>query len=262
MSAELAGRTALVTGSTGGLGFSIAQALAGAGCDVVLHGLEPRAALTDRVRALADRSGVRAFYVEGDLSSAEAVAAVVDRARQHLGSIDVLVNNAVVRHFAPIEAFPVDAWEQALAVNVSAAFHAVRLLLPGMRERGFGRIVNMSSVYGSRGTVNRVDYVTTKSALLGFTRAVAMETVGQGVTCNAVCPGSVRTPAIERRVEEIVASGVAPGEAERRFLAGKQPTGRFIAAEHVAALIVFLCGSAGRDITGAMLPVEGGWLAG
>jgi len=185
----------------------------------------------------------------------------VERALAHVGSVDVLVNNAVVRHFSPIEAFPTDAWEQALAVNVSAAFHCVRLLLPGMRARGFGRIFNMSSVYGSRGTVNRVDYVTTKSALLGFTRAVAMETVGQGITCNAVCPGSVRTPAIERRLEEIVASGVGPAEAERRFLAGKQPNGRFIEAGHVAALVVFLCGEAGRDITGAMLPVEGGWLA-
>jgi len=259
--AELAGRAALITGSTGGLGFVIAEVLATAGCDVVLHGLEPPAAIEERVRALAARHSVRAFYVEGDLSGAERVAAVVERARTHVESIDVLVNNAVVRHFAPIEAFPTDAWEQALAVNVSAAFHCVRLLLPGMRARGFGRIVNMSSVYGSRGTVNRVDYVTTKSALLGFTRAVAMETVGQGITCNAVCPGSVRTPAIERRLEEIVASGVDPEEAERRFLAGKQPSGRFIAAEHVAALVAFLCGEAGRDITGAMLPVEGGWLA-
>jgi 3-hydroxybutyrate dehydrogenase len=259
---ESRGRCALITGSTGGLGFAIAEALAAAGYTPVLNGIEPPADLAPRIRELELRCGVAAAYVQADLATADGVAQLVDKARAHAGSIDILVNNAVVRHFAPIEAFPVEAWERALAVNLSAAFHAVRLLLPQMRERGWGRIVNMASIYASRGTTGRVDYVTTKAALLGFTRAVALETVGQGITCNAVCPASVKTPAIEQRVNQIIASGVAPEAAERQFLAGKQPTGRFIAAADVAQLIVFLCSEAGRDITGAMLPVDGGWLAG
>ena len=253
---------ALITGSADGLGYAIAAALAKAGCDVVLHGVEPEDEAGPRARALADAHGVRAAYVRADLSHEQGVDSMLDRARTHIGSIDVLVNNAVVRHFSPIQDFPGDAWERALKVNLTAPFQAVKRLLPDMRARGWGRIINMSSIYGIRGTRDRVDYVTTKAALLGFTRAVAAETAGEGITCNAVCPGSVRTPAIERRLQGLLASGLAAEEAERRFLAGKQPTGRFIDADDVAALIVFLCSPAGRDISGATLPVDGGWLAG
>jgi 3-hydroxybutyrate dehydrogenase len=260
--AVLKNKGALITGSTGGLGFAIAEALAAAGCNIVLNGLEAAADVSPRIQQLVQQYAVNVAYVQADLARAEAVEALVKQAQAQVSTLDVLVNNAVVRHFAPIEQFPTAEWEKALAVNLSAAFHTVRLLLPGMRERGWGRIINMSSVYGSRGTTNRVDYVTTKSALLGFTRAVAMESVGQGITCNSVCPGSVKTPAIEQRLNKIIESGVAPEAAVREFLAGKQPTGRFIAPEHVAELILFLCGPAGADITGAMLPLEGGWLAG
>jgi 3-hydroxybutyrate dehydrogenase len=176
--------------------------------------------------------------------------------------VDILVNNAVTRHFAPIDQFPVDAWEKALAVNVSAAFHLVRLALPAMRARGWGRVVNMTSIYGERGTVNRIDYVTSKSALLGFTRAVAMETLRDGITCNAVSPGSVLTPGTDVRVRQICNDqGVERSQAERQFLDGKQPSGRFVRPEDVAAVVVFLCGPAARDITGSVLPVDGGWLA-
>lgn len=261
-SVDLKSKCALITGSTGGLGYSIAESLAAAGCNIVLHGIESPDKAAVRMRELALRHGVDVSYSEADLSHPDGVETMVEQAKARMGPVGVLVNNAVVRHFAPIEEFPTAAWDRALAVNLSAAFQAVRLLLPDMREHRWGRIVNMSSVYGSRGTTNRVDYVTTKSALLGFTRAVALETVGQGITCNAICPGSVRTPAIEQRIGEIVASGVSPAEAEARFLDGKQPTGRFIETGHVAELVVFICGPAGRDITGAMLPVEGGWLAG
>jgi 3-hydroxybutyrate dehydrogenase len=258
----MARQTALVTGSAGGLGYAIAAGLAAAGCDVALNDLAAPDAGRERADALAREHGVRAVYVQADVASAAGVETLVASALAQLGAVDVLVNNAVVRHFAPIEALPPEAWDRALAVNVSSAFHAVRLLLPRMRERRFGRIVNMSSAYGSRGAVNRVDYVTTKSALLGFTRAVALETLGQGITCNAVCPGSVSTAAIERRVRELAAAkGLEREAAEREFLAGKQPTGTFIAAEDVAALVVFLCGEAARDITGAVLPVDGGWSA-
>jgi 3-hydroxybutyrate dehydrogenase len=177
--------------------------------------------------------------------------------------VDVLVNNAVVRHIAPIDDFPVEHWDRALAVNLSAAFHAIRLALPGMRRRRWGRIFNMSSVYGSRGTPNRIDYVTTKSALLGMTRSVAVEAAADGITCNALCPGAVHTPGAEERIRRLMREeGVSHEDATARFLAGKQPSLRFVEAEHVAELLVFLCGEAGNEINGAMLPMEGGWLAG
>jgi 3-hydroxybutyrate dehydrogenase len=233
-----------VTGSSGGLGRAIAQALASAGCRVALHGIE---------------AGNAANYHRADLRDPAAIEAMM----RTVGHVDILVNNAVVRHSSPIDTFPVEKWNEAIAVNLSAAFHTIRLALPGMREKRWGRIFNMSSVYGSRATANRVDYVTTKTALLGLTRAVALESASDGITCNAVCPGSALTPGNDARIKELMGErGLGREEAVRQFLAGKQPTGQFISEEHVADLVLFLCGAAGAAITGAMLPMEGGWLAG
>ncbi len=255
----LKGRRALVTGSTGGLGFAIAQALAQAGCDVMLHGLEPEPQI---VRELSNATGQKTAYCRADLSQESGATMLMEHMFATLGGVDILVNNAVVRHFSPIDNFDVGHWNNALAVNLSAAFHTVRLSLPGMRASGWGRIINMSSIYASRATQNRIDYITTKSALLGFTRAVAIETLQDGITCNAVCPGAVHTPASERRIQDAMERNPTTRETtEREFLAGKQPSGRFVDASDVAALIVFLCGPAARDITGTTLPVDGGWLA-
>lgn len=258
----LAGRTALVTGSTGGLGHAIAEGLAQAGCHVMLHGLAADELLEPLRDELARAHDVEVGYVRADLADAAAIEAMMAEARGRHGAVDILVNNAVTRHFAPVESFPVQAWDHALAVNVSAAFHTIRLALPGMRERGYGRIVNMSSVYGQRGVPNRIDYITAKAALQGMTRAVAIETVNSGITCNAICPASVLTPSIDERVNALMQEReLARDAAVREFLAGKQPTQRFVEGAHVAALVVFLCGEPGRDITGALLPVDGGWLA-
>jgi 3-hydroxybutyrate dehydrogenase len=161
------------------------------------------------------------------------------------GPIDIVVNNAVVRHTAPIEEFPADKWDEAIAVNLSAAFHTIRLTLPGMKSRGWGRIINMSSIYGQRGAANRVGYVTTKTALIGLTRAVALEVVNTGVTCNAVCPGTVDVP---------MHQGTS--------LAGKQPTGRLIPTEDVADLMLFLCGPSSDNVNGSIFPIDAGWSAG
>ncbi len=259
---SLQGKTALVTGSTGGIGRAMAEGLARAGCNVVLHGEEPPDAVRTLQAQIEREHGVMAAYVQADLASPGAIEAMMASVAASHGGVDVLVNNAVTRHFSPIEAFPVEAWDRALAVNVSAAFHTIRLALPGMRQRGWGRIFNMTSVYGARGVANRIDYVTTKTALVGMTRVVALETINQGITCNAICPGSVLTPAIDARVQALMAKeDLDRDEATRQFLAGKQPIQRFVDSDHVAQLLVFLCGPAGRDITGTMLPVEGGWLA-
>jgi 3-hydroxybutyrate dehydrogenase len=253
------GKRALITGSSNGLGLAMASGLAAAGCDVVLHGLESSVDMRETCEALTRQHGVAVSYVCADLSRPDGVETMMEAA----GDIDVLINNAVVRHFAPIEDFPLERWDQALAVNLTAAFRAVQLSLPGMRARGWGRIFNLSSAYGSRAIANRIDYVTTKTALLGFTRAVALETQGQGITCNAVCPGSVLTPNIEGRLTELMARKQLDRDAAtREFLVGKQGTGRFVDARHVADLIVFLCSDSAASITGATLPVDDGWLAG
>lgn len=258
----LQGRAALVTGSTAGLGLAIGTALAHAGCRVMLHGLAPEPEMAGACETLSRAAGQDIRYICADISGAAGVAALADAACAAFGHVDVLVNNAVVRHFAPLTRFPMDRWAAALAVNLTAPLQLIQALLPGMREARWGRIVNMASVYGQRGTAGRVDYVTTKAAILGLTRAVAAETAEDKVTCNAVCPGSVSTPGTEARVAAIMASqGIGRDEAVRQFLSGKQPSGVFIPAESVAAMVVFLCSAAGADITGAVLPVEGGWLA-
>lgn len=260
--AFLRGRVALLTGSSGGLGLAMAEALAAAGCRVALNGLQPADAVEPARRALEERAGVRVIYVQADVSTLAGVEHLVADVAATLGDIDILVNNAVVRHFAPIVDFAPADWDRALAVNLSAAFHATRLALPSMRDRNFGRIFNMSSVYGARGTVNRVDYVTTKSALLGLTRATALENLDRNVTCHAICPGSVLTPGTDERITRIVRDqGLDRAEAERRFLQGKQPGGRFVPTRSIAELLLFLCGPVAQDMTGALLPVEAGWLA-
>lgn len=261
-SANLRGRTALVTGSTEGLGFAIARGLALAGCRVMLNGLEPPETVLPRCAELERIAGVSVLYHQADLGGLSGVEGLVRTTLAELGSIDVLVNNAVVRHFAPIVDFPADRWDAALAVNLSAAFHAIRLSLPGMRSRNYGRIFNMTSVYGSRGTVDRVDYITTKAALLGLTRSVALENLDFDVTCHSICPGSVLTPNTEGRVLQLMQEeNISRETAEHVFLKGKQPGGRFISAQSVTDLLVFMCGPIARDMTGSILPVEAGWLA-
>ena len=249
------GKCALITGSTAGLGFAIADRLAAEGCRIVLNGLASR---EDSERARNDlirKHGIEVRFHGADLAVPAQVADLVQFAADGSG-VDILVNNAVVRHFAPIEAFPVERWNEALAVNLSAAFHTIRLALPGMRARGWGRIVNLASVYSFVGAVNRIGYVTTKTAILGLTRAVALETAGSEITCNAIAPGVLPTPAILARLETMAGDrGISTEQATR----DRQPGGKFIPMENVAALVAFLCGPASQGITGAALPVDGGW---
>jgi 3-hydroxybutyrate dehydrogenase len=254
----LKGRRALITGSTQGLGYAMAQRLAAEGCDIVLNGLGEPGDIERRRRQLESDHGVRVVHHGADLADPKQIADLVKTA----GAVDILINNAVVRYFAPIEQFRPEDWDHALAVNLSAAFHTTRLTLGGMRERGFGRIINMASIYGQRATVDRVDYVTTKTALIGFTRAVALEVASQDITCNAICPGTSPSPNIEARLADVMAKeGLSRERAEERFMASRQPSRRFVAMESVAALAAFLCGPGGRDITGAVLPIDGGWSA-
>jgi len=258
----LANKSAIITGSVRGLGLAIARALAGAGCNVLLNGFSADEEIANIVASLESSPGVRARYSDADLRDVTAIERMVGDAHDAFGAVDILVNNAVVRHVAAVESFPADAWDEALAVNLSAAFHLTRLTVPTMKARGWGRIVNVGSIYSSRGAANRVGYVTTKTALVGLTRAVALETVAHGITCNAICPGTTETPIHEEAIRALMAStDLSRAEAERQFFASKQPTGRFIDADGVAALALFLCSDAAKDITGAALPVDGAWSA-
>ncbi len=255
----LAGKCALITGSVRGLGLAAAHRFAAAGCNLVLNGFGAEQDIAALRSSIESQHDVRTVYDGADLRRREEIEAMVSAALDAFGTVDIVVNNAVVRHTAPVEAFDPSQWDDGIAVNVSAAFHTIRLTVPGMKRRGWGRIINVSSIYGLRGAVNRVNYVTSKTALIGLTRAVALETVTHGITCNAVCPGTTETPVHEATIAASMAEGLSRIDAERRLLAGKQPTGKLISADAVAALMVFLCGPESASITGAVLPIDGGW---
>jgi 3-hydroxybutyrate dehydrogenase len=256
----LRGKCALITGSTQGLGLATAKRFAAAGCNVVINGFGDEREIAAMRVQMEKEYGIRTMYSGANLAQALEIEQMIGVSLEAFGAIDILVNNAVVRYAAPVEQFPAAEWDLGIAVNLTAAFHTIRLALPAMRRRNWGRIINVSSIYGLIATVNRLSYVTSKTALIGMTRAVALETRDQDITCNAVCPGTVETPVHTKRIEDMMASdSLSREEAEQSFLANKQPGGRFIAAEDVAALILFLCGPESRDITGAALPIDSGW---
>jgi 3-hydroxybutyrate dehydrogenase len=253
----LSGKWALVTGAKAGLGFAIAESLAGAGANVIVHDL---AAPTKAAEDLASRFGVEAVGIAADLTQRAAIETMMGDLLARLDGIDILINNAVVRRFALVENFSPEHWDEALAVNLSAPFHLARLALPAMKRRGFGRIINLGSIYSTRAVPERIDYVTTKTAIVGMTRAIAIETAESNITCNALCPGTVPTEVIQSRIAANAAREGRPvEEATRNYLSTRQPSRRFIATEGIGALAVFLCTEAARDITGAALPIDGGW---
>jgi 3-hydroxybutyrate dehydrogenase len=259
--ASLRGRCALITGSVHGLGLAAARRFAQAGCHVAMHGLAADDSVASLQSEIQESHRVRTTYAAVDLRDPAAIERMIASTLDAFGSIDILVNNAVVRHSSAIDDFSTRDWNDAIAVNLSAAFHTIRLTLPGMKRRNWGRIINVSSIYGLTGAPNRAGYVTTKTALIGLTRAVALETTGHDITCNAVCPGTAETPIHDSAVRALMAGeDLSRDEAERKFLSSKQPTGRFVSADGVAGLMLFLC-TDGADITGAALPVDGGWSA-
>lgn len=256
----LNGKSALITGSLGGIGFATAKALGHQGAAVMLNGIASSDTVGARLAEL-EGLGIRASYHGADLRDPAQIEALVNATAATLGGPDIVVNNAVVRYFGAVEDFSPDHWNEALAVNLSAPFHATRLALPGMKAKNWGRIVNMASVYSHMATVNRIDYITTKTALLGLTRAVALEVARTDITCNAICPGTVLTPAIESRLRnEMQRDGISWEAAEEGFLSIRQPSRRFVKDENVAGLIAFLCGPHSGDINGAALPIDGAWL--
>jgi 3-hydroxybutyrate dehydrogenase len=257
----LKGKTALVTGSNGGIGYAFATAFAAEGANVVLNGPASKEEV-ERVMAGIREKGVQCIYSPADVGKPAEIETMIRLAEREFGAIDVLVNNAVVRHFHSVEDFPPEAWDRALAINVSAAFHAIRLALPGMKKRNWGRIINMGSIHSERAREQRIDYITAKHAVIGITKTVAIETARTGITCNALAPGWVLTPHSERQIaDEMAKANCTREDAISSLLVLRQPSRRFVTKEEVAAFAVFLCSEAAANITGAMLPIDGGWSA-
>lgn len=255
-------RCALVTGSTSGIGLGIARALAGAGCDVVLNG-RARTDETGHLAAqLAAETGRRIHYLAADVSRPRDVGALVQGASAWLGGLDILVNNAGIQHVDPLERFPEAAWDRVLATNLSAAFHATKAVLPGMRARGWGRIVNVASAHGLVASAFKAAYVAAKHGVVGLTKVTALETAEQNITCNAICPGYVWTPLVEKQLpDQMQAHGLDREQVIREVMLRNQPNRRFAEVAEVGALTVFLCGEGAASITGAAIPLDGGWVA-
>jgi 3-hydroxybutyrate dehydrogenase len=258
----LKGKVALVTGSTSGIGLGIARALAGSGADIVLNGFGDAAEIEKLRRGLADEFKVKAVYAPADMSKPDEIYAMVKKALAELSRIDVLVNNAGIQHVASIQDFPIDRWDAVLAINLSSSFHTIRAALPQMLARNWGRIINIASAHGLVASVQKVAYVAAKHGLVGMTKVVALETAKTGVTCNAICPGWVLTPLVQKQVDARAAASKIPlDQAKLELLSEKQPSQEFVTPDQLGALALFLCSEGAAQIRGASLSVDGGWTA-
>jgi 3-hydroxybutyrate dehydrogenase len=258
----LKGKTALVTGSTSGIGQGIAQALAARGADIILNGFGEPAQIGKLRAKIASEHGVTVRYDGADVSSAKAIAAMMEKALAEFGAVDILVNNAGIQHVAPVEEFPVDKWNAILAINLSAAFHTVRLAVPAMKARNWGRIINIASAHALVASPFKSAYVAAKHGLAGLTKTVALETAEHGITANAICPGYVLTPLVEKQIPDTAkARGITAEQVIKDVLLAAQPTKQFVTVAQIAALAVFLAGDDAASVTGAILPLDGGWTA-
>jgi 3-hydroxybutyrate dehydrogenase len=254
----LKGKTALVTGSTSGIGLGIAKALAQQGARVVLNGFGDVAA----AKAEFSGFGVEIGYHGADMSKPAEIADMMAYAAREMGGVDVLVNNAGIQHVAPVEDFPPEKWDAIIAINLTSAFHTTRLAVPAMKQRHWGRVINVASTHGLVASAQKSAYVASKHGIVGFTKAVALETATTGVTVNAICPGWVLTPLVQKQVDaRAAADGVVDAEAKRRLLAEKQPSLQFTTPEQLGGLAVFLCSPAADNIRGVAYNVDGGWAA-
>jgi 3-hydroxybutyrate dehydrogenase len=258
----LKGKTALVTGSTSGIGLGIAKVLAAQGANVILNGFGDAREIETIRRAIAADSGVQVRFDGADLSSQDQIEAMMAKALAEFGTIDVLVNNAGIQFVAPIDEFPVDKWNAIVAINLTASFHTVRLALPRMKAKKWGRVINIASAHALVASPFKSAYVAAKHGIAGLTKTVALEVAEQGITMNAICPGYVWTPLVQKQIPDTAkARGITEDQVINDVLLHAQPTKKFVQIEEVAALAAFLAGDAAASITGAILPIEGGWTA-
>jgi 3-hydroxybutyrate dehydrogenase len=258
----LNGKYALITGSTSGIGLAIARALAAQGAHIILNGFGEAKAIAKLRKELAEEFGVKVAFSEADMSRADHIDLMFEQLADSIPQIDILVNNVGIQHTAPIEDFPTAKWDAILAINLSSSFHTMRHVIPGMRARGWGRIINIASVHGVVASVNKSAYVAAKHGLIGLTKVAALELADSGVTCNAICPGWVRTALVEKQIEaRAKAKGMDIEAAARDLLLEKQPTGRFVKPEDIGAMAVFLTGPHAAGVTGSVYTLDGGWTA-
>jgi 3-hydroxybutyrate dehydrogenase len=258
----LSGKVAIVTGSTSGIGLGIARALAARGASIMFNGFGDKAEIDAIVARTAAEFGVATLFCGADVCKPDQVAAMIATAQAELGSADILVNNAGVQFTAPVEEFPIEQWDRIIGINLSSAFYGTRAALPGMKAKGWGRIVNIASAHGLVGSPTKSAYVAAKHGILGLTKVVGIEAANTGVTCNAICPGWVLTPLVEKQIADRAAKNGTTVEAERAAILGeKQPMKEFSTPEQVGELVAFLCSPHARTMTGAALSVDGGWVA-
>ncbi len=258
----LSGKTALVTGSTSGIGLACAKALAAEGANLVINGFGDAAAIEEVRRDLEQVSGARALYSSADLTHPEAIVAMVEQAQAAFGGIDILINNAGIQHVAPVDQFPVEKWDLIIALNLSAAFHTIRLALPHMKRKGWGRIINTASAHSLVASPNKAAYVAAKHGIAGLTKTVALEVAASGITVNCISPGYVWTPLVENQIPDTMkARGLTREQVINDVLLAAQPTKQFVTVDQVAALALHLCRDESASITGANLAMDGGWTA-
>jgi 3-hydroxybutyrate dehydrogenase len=258
----LSGKTALVTGSTSGIGLGIARSLAEQGANIVFNGFGDAQQIEKLYTDIGAQYGVRTAYHNADMSKPAEIEAMMAFIGEKFGGVDVLVNNAGIQHVANIEDFPVEKWDAIIAINLTSAFHTSRLALPGMKQKNWGRIINLASVHGLVGSAQKSAYVAAKHGLIGFTKVTALETAHTGVTCNAICPGFVLTPLVQKQVDDRAAKeGISNEAAKKALLSEKQPSGEFVTPEELGALAVFFCSPAADQVRGVAWNMDGGWTA-
>jgi 3-hydroxybutyrate dehydrogenase len=258
----LQGKTAIVTGSTGGIGLGIAEALAAAGCNLMLNGFGEPGEIEKLRAGLAGKHRVEAAYGGADVSRPAEIRDLVADTARRFGGVDILVNNAGIQHVAKVVDFPEERWDAVIAINLSAAFHAAKAALPHMFKKRWGRIVNIASAHGLVASGEKAAYVAAKHGLVGLTKVIAIEAANSGVTCNAICPGWVLTALVERQIEaRAAAAGIAVRQAREDLVREKQPMLEYTTPQKVGAFAVFLCGDDAATITGAALSIDGGWVA-
>ena len=258
----LAQKTAVVTGSTSGIGLGCARAFAEQGANVVINGLGDGAEIEKTRAAIEADFGVKCVYSPANMLSGDEIAGMIADAEAEFGSVDVLVNNAGIQHVSPVDEFPVDKWDAIIAINLSSAFHAIRAALPGMKKRGWGRVINTASAHALVASPYKSAYVAAKHGIAGLTKTVALEVAEQGITVNAICPGYVWTPLVEAQIPDTMkARNMTEEEVKKDVMLKAQPTKQFVSIEQVAGFAVFLCSDTAASITGSVLPIDGGWTA-